>query len=777
MKNFNDTGTPTPQPSGSGTPALLPTDPSNRKRSRIQNAIDAATTVEQLIWAQRERARKWAQWLGMFQGNPPYSPNDLRNLGRRWQNNFNPRTASGILSTACTPYYDLFEAGPVHATIRLKDREAPPQVMRERSRTATEEWHELLDTEGWLSDAFYRLCWSFVGFGKGYFFWPDPYRWKPKVKLWYEVLHPERQETDPTAWELAVVRINMGVAELFQYISDAKAATEAGWNVPVVRETIKRAMPVRKESSQDWLLYQQELHDHALTTSSRLAAVQLAYVYAREWDGRWTLGILPRHVAQREAVPTEYLFFKQGVAESLDDLLVPFYYDPTEGSVQGVEGLASMLYGAIRNMDRLTCTIADGGHLRALPILTPASASAQAKGGVTIQGGCAIVPVGFNIQNGQVLADMEGPISAHRHLFDTAQQNVGVYMPKAERPVGNPDTATQVAARQGAQTQLTASGVKRFYGSLDKVLETMFRRTLRVLDDPAEHEEKRAAKEFVAACKARGVTLAMLKEHYPTKAYRVVGAGGAMAKQSALWTLFPIAGGMPSSGKQAYLDQLVSAVAGPTQVREFFPLDGDTPDMGDWEANVENTQANQGSPPIFTPNQDHLSHLQGHLQALTAGLQAVEQGADPNGVYAFCAIMISHTAQHLAAAENDPTAKQHLPQLKQALKTVEQNAQRLVPMIQQMQEQQALQQQAQQVQAGMDPKVQLQAAKAQAQMQLKGQKQQADLALAATRQENEMTMSNAAHLQEMRQLEEKHRVDASIKVRQANAKTAQTSKG
>jgi hypothetical protein len=710
-------------------------------KSRMGSARDVLSAIQTLIEnnTKGERGRKGASLLGMFQGNPPRSSSTQRNAAAKWQANFNTQLGPGLRSAACVPYYNLFEGGPSMAVVEL---EAPnPVEARRRSRLVTKAFNRAISAAD-ISDAFYRLCNSFVGFGKGFWYWPHPAQWLPSVRAWHEVLFPEHASTDHRKWDWFVVRDTYNPVELQAFV-DKQAE---GWNGSAVTKAIKASVP-QGAREDDWLVFQQALKEHSLATTAQSSAVDVGFCYAREGNGKWSVGIVALNsggtASGSATAEPEFLYFKRGQFEQVTDFLVPFIYDTADGRINGVSGLGESVYAAVKTHDLMVNSLVDGGFLRTLTVLSPKSASAQVKTGLTVMGGVAAVPPGFDVQPGTVLTDMNGPMTVQRVLLDLVSRTSGTYLPSGERPVGNPDTATGVQAKMSQQTMLTASGVSRFYNRLDVAWTTLFHRMVGAAEMGGDDPETQLAKDFVKECKEGNVTVKDLKGAKCVKAYRVGGSGSAMQRQQNLGALGSLVGAMPASGRQRYFEEYTSATAGPDKIEEFFPVDQDEPGEGDWEARIENTIANSGAPPMLTPNQEHEAHLKGHMQALVAGLQSVEQGADPNTVLAFGQIMLPHCGQTLQAFAQDPTVQAKAKAFGEQLKLIEQQYSTLPQAIEAQQEQAAQQQQLQAVQSGQDPKIQIAAAQAQARTELKAQSMAASTQMKAAQVAQDMQLKAA----------------------------------
>lgn len=730
--------------SSTGKQMLNDTTPSSA--TRLGTASDAQATVQTLMDDQKPRVDYWAEWKGMLDGNPPVSPSEKAMNNRRWESNFNTLTGKGLLDNAITPYFSLFANGAYLADVQLDADNV--DVAEQRSRIVRREFCHMLRRHGDMMDSFLRLCYSFVGFGKGYWMWPTPYQWRPSVKMWYELLFPRDTPTDPKEWTLFCVKNDLTPSTLYGYIRNEESARQAGWNPAAVRRAISRAN-LPEDRNEDALRLQAQLREHDLTTSCQLKSVNTAYVYACEWDGTWSLGVVERDHAGSEKEPLEYLFFKKGVTEDIYDLICPFYFTTEGNGVNGVDGLARQIFGSVSVADLMTNKIVDGALLRALALLAPTTQSSSVKGGITQVGNVMMLPWGFNAQPATVLADITGPIAAHRHLDTLISKNTGVWRPSAEREIGNPASATENQLRAQAQTRLNASGVERFYNYGDHAYQTIYRRALKAAEDPRDTPDRRAAREFLKRCKDQGVTKDMLKDPLWVGAHRVVGAGSTMQQQDSFARMMPFVGAMPGRGLLNFQEDYTAATADSTKIERWFPRDADEAGEGVWEAQVESGLANQGVPPVWTSGQDQVAHATTHLQQLALAFASAQQGADPVTTFNYVTVMMQHTEQTVAAVAKDQTQAQRAKQMTVQLRILAQQMPGLEAAARKQMEDAQVAQQAAMVQQGLDPDMQLKAAKAQSQMQLREQRQQHEQGLKLAQTQQDMAIKAAQARQQM----------------------------
>jgi hypothetical protein len=257
-------------------------------------------------------------------------------------------------------------------------------------------------------------------------------------------------------------------------------------------------------------------------------------------------------------------------------------------------------------------------------------------------------------------------------------------------------------------------------------------------------EWSKEAKLFVERCEEKGVPRAALKDLESVKAWRTIGNGSAITRQQTLngfLSLYPM---LPEDGRVNLLEDIVGASGSQAQVERYVRTSDqeDLPsDQLDW-ALLENAAMKIGAPITWTPTQNNLIHASTHLQAGSAAMASIEQGANPVEVLAFVDAIGAHTAIHLQKEAANPMSKQALNQLEQQWSDLAKLADQLRKMLEaQQQEQQGMQQQQQRQVTESDLKqqqvmadVETSRMKAGELIKLKKERQDADIALKAQKQ-------------------------------------------
>lgn len=638
----------------------LPTE-GKAPKSRLTNAKKAQDIYWTLHKANELRNLRGTYIQGMFDGNPPYKQNALRNQGQGWRANFNTLEGKARKDAAKTPYYDLFSSTPNHFEVKTY-RKGEQLDANEASRVITEEFDEMI--KGWSGFLlnFWKMLDDFVGFSRGWLWWENMETWRSKRIPWWRVLFPDGTDVDPEEWGLFAVEHIFDVTKLNESIRDEEAAKLAGWNVEQVRKAIIAACPVQPNNAQDMMIVQQAVRDQDIYLTTRASTVQAASVYVREFDGSWSRIVVQTGMDSGNPPSLDedqWLLRKDNVADDVRQLLASFFFEVENGSVNGLGGLGRDIFDVIKAKDRMRCEQVNNVFMRSTILLQAQTASSQIKAGlIQVGGGVTIVPTGMAIQQSTMIGDISATMEVNQDLDRMLDSNTGIYRPSFEKPQGNPETATAVAQRAINSTVLTNSGVDRFYSQLDWYGAEVYRRAAQELPNSKDPAIK-AAKEFQKRCLDRGVTEAQLRNPYCVRAFRAIGNGSPAMRQQLTAEMAPIAMQFGQRGQKAWLQDFVAARGGQSKVDRYMPEEDamDLPTQQDREALEENAVVKIGSPVVVVENDNHQVHLRHHFEAAFMALDAVQQGADPNESAAFIQGILPHIEEHIQRLANPEAQK------------------------------------------------------------------------------------------------------------------------
>lgn len=768
-------------------PLQLKTLDANGKppKARLKSAKQAQDIFLSLKEAAQPRLTKASVIQGMFDGNPPYNPTKLRQHGQGWRPNFSTLEGPARKESAKTPYYDLFSSASMYsmATTRATEKEGLDGV--EAGGIRSEEFDAMLRSWPNFDVQFWRMLDDFIAFNKGFLWWPKRDSWHFKHIPWQRVFFPDGTTIDTDEWELFAIEHQWPVHKLYEFIQDENLAKAGGWKAQQVVKAIKQAVPKSIGSSfNNPMEMQAALRDSELYTSIMSSTVQAASVYVREFDGTWTrimvqidgerknaevnrpmsLAEATAHQQGEEAKnkkgDDDWLYFKQGVADHVNEILCPFVFEPGTGAINSTDGMGKKLIAAMQAKDRMRCEQVSSVFMRNSILLQATTAGARAKTGLIQHGPVTIIPEGYAVQQGSILGDLEGTLAVNTDLDRMLDVNTGTYRPQFEKPTGNPESATAANIRFSQATVLTNSAVNRFYVQLDKFYEECYRRATLDLPDMADAGVK-SAKEFQKRCRDRGLSKKQIQDRQPgaIRAMRTIGNGSPIMRQQ---TVAAVGGLVPFLGPRGLRNWKVafaSAWGGQQLVEQLLPDEDEQqkPTRDDYDATGENADFQTGAPALLMEEQDHEVHAKVHLTAGVAAIQAAGQGADPANALTFLNTMMPHVAEHIGRVPRENVKQQ----LEQHFKMLQQEQQKLLQI--------AKKQQAEaQAQQGQPNEIQLKMMEAQAKLQIDKQKADQDAALKERELQHEIQLDEKRFEHESKLQTQKAQVD--IQTQQMTAK-------
>ena len=719
-------------------------------KSRVDDFQAALTIVEDLRRASEPRNLKAARILGQFQGNPPYNPQRQIAAGMKGFANFNTLEAKAYLSSALVPYYDLFASAPNQIEVTLDQRDL--NLRDDWSRITTDELHRSVSSSTWFELNIWKMLHDYVGFGKGFLVWPDNVTHRFKRVSWDRVLFPDQTDVDPQEWEYFACIWHYNAHDLYRRVRNAERAKSMGWNTEATLYAIQTAAKYEPSNLNDWVGIQRQLHEHDLMADSQCDKIVTAWLFVKEFDGRWSwmvipiLSLLDPHYKK---VPKEmhgFLYKRVGIYESINQIIAPFFFEVFDGNVNGLSGLGKDIFAPMQAKDKMACSKINNVFLRSSVLMQAKNATGRQKAALVQIGNVTVIPEGYDVQQSTILGDIESTIAVSRDFDLMLQANTGIYRPQFEKPQGNPETATAASLRFQQGTVLGNSAVNRFHRQLDGAYAELYRRIVK--------SGEKEAVQFRTWVEQRGVPIEALSKIIAVRSYRNMGNGSAFLRQTNIAALLQIFPDLPEDGKQNFLEMFVAAYGGQYLVDELVatPMRQQVPTQQMWDATVENASLKEGAPAQWTPQQDDVTHLTVHAQALGQALQSTQQGADPQAVAVFGHGVMQHVQAHFQSLQSKGKSRaKQVEAFNSVYKRLGQGVQTLTDQIQQQQQMQA--QQAQQTQQVMSDeqlaefeaqhKAQLSTMKTQHQMQLREAQAQQKSSISGAQARQKMVIADA----------------------------------
>jgi len=718
-----------------GTDGLLTlTEDGRVPHTRMCDCLEASYRIQQMMNAEkRGRSGRRALVKGLVDGNPPYRAVDLKRAGRANQCNVNWRVSEMYLNQARGAYYDVFSESPSFATIRTGWGNSDQQEMWSRIITEEFQWLLMQDTQ-W--DYVNQISnYEMVLYGSGPIVFTDDSDWRNEAVLNQNLIVSDFTLSDVNRWEEAVIVRDYKATELYDFIRKEDAARAMGWNIEATKQAIMQAHPKIESGGQysSWEWHQQMLKNKSYWYSAQSKVIQCVHYYFREFplpgeeEGRITHCVVPNPEGFQQT-QTNYLFQHIGRFRSWLDIVHPMYSDNDGGGYHhSVTGMGVKMYSAMEYQNRLLCNLADKTFAPKI-LFRPTTANANEQLNIIQFGDYGKVPAQFEVQQIPIGSYLEDGLVFHREMSRLVSSNLSSYTPSLTKESGNPITAYEASIRASEQARLGKTQLNHYYNQLDRLYEVKFLRAT----CPRQNGFKPGgglAKQFQDKCAKRGVPRIALEHIESVKATRITGQGSQFMRQQGLEKLLgTLALWTSEAGRNNLLSDYIASIAGQALVDRYNPDIDIGSSVADQRAFAVSQVAGAkvGVPPQVTGTQNNLVFASTFLSAAGDAAKSLEQGGNPQEVYAFLDAIMPALAQHLEKASADPTRGNVVEQMQRRWADLAQFHDKLGKMLeQQAMEQQKGQQTMQRAQAihgGTDPEFVLKASETKAKLDLSAAK-------------------------------------------------------
>lgn len=692
-------------PFSPGTPNQLATLDSDTKApptSRIGTASNASSFVLRMIDADQLRAQNRTRVKGQYDGNAPYSRSVLQEKGMGSNTNLNFRKSTAIIDQFKTPFYDLVSEVPMLALIqtaygRSEERSDWSEIISQgfhRTVTAWEDWDSTVQ--------FHQFQMLLNGIGPVWF--ADKLDWRPETGRTGEVLWQDNARTRARDWQAVAILKDYSPTELYGHVRNEAQARQLGWNLDATWNAIIQAMPDQPTVQNALEFWQQQIKNADLYYGSYdCTVVKVANLLVTEFGKGMQPGKVSHHIIRYDQPANEFLFSKLNRYDSINDMLVPFFYDIGDGTIHSINGMGKNIFAYCDIFNKLRGREVDGAMLASSPLLRFKDASQTTKGQLMQIAAMSILPPGMEFVQSQIGDGIQATVDVRRDMEMSLDSNIGNVNEAPGTPTPRQGQKLGMLKMQ-QKGQLKKGEINRYYTTFSKLLNLMYRRMANP-NIKAHHPGGREALAFQKWCMDRGVPAQALVEIDSVTAYKSLGAGSmANALMTVDWLMDHIQS-FPEEGKQIILRLATSRIAGTDTATAALGSTTKQPHVtdDDWVATTENGSLREGAQPLITQSQSAVTHLAIHLGDAGHHYQQVQQGAQQGGMdmQALHGLSIHldaagvHCKKHLQTIEHDPIREDDFKQFEKQWREMSKLADQVRQQLQAMQ-QAAAQQQSQQ---------------------------------------------------------------------------------
>lgn len=632
-------------------------------KTRIGDASNAFNFLTRLSDADRLRAQNRTRVKGNIDGNAPFRASDLKALGMGDRTNLNFRQGQAIINQFKTPYYDLVQEVPMLCDI--KTAFGTSTEIGEWSQIISEEYHRMVTSwEDWDFNLQFSQT-QMLTQGSGPMFFPDEIDWRPDCGKSGHVLVPDGCRAKVSELAAMVILKAYTAPDLYSEIRNPVVAGHLGWNVDVVERAIIDAhfnndQPELATEQYEW--YQQQFKNADLYFGDNNESVRTGHVLVKEFPEESEVdGRISHLIVRANQSSTKFLFSKLRRFASMNEVIVPFFYDIGDGTWHSINGIGKEIYAYCKVFDQLRCREVDGAMIASSVLLQAKDGNTVTKEQILRLNNLSILPGGLTMVPTSIGQGIEATTGVRRDMEASLGNNIGSLYKSPNS--ANPRKGQKQAIMEMQQSaQLGKGNINRYYVQSDHLHQQMFKRA----SSPKLKKGMpgaREALEFQRRCVLRGVPPEALVEIDYVRTYRSVGAGSAANRIMITDWLMEHAASFPEEGRQEAIKMAISSLAG-TQVMHAIMGETKTRETTDdsWGATMENNALRTGGEVLITKMQSNVVHLEIHLKDMEAHVkqvqeQAAQQGMDMQalqGLFVHLDASGKHCLDHLKAIKEDP---------------------------------------------------------------------------------------------------------------------------
>lgn len=607
---------------------------------------------------------------GLFDGNAPWTSDQLRDAGRENDTNVNFKRARALLRAHRAVYDDMVFGNP--RGFAYAEVDAPLSKASGYARIIAEEFNRLLSD--WRD---YRIIQRrqfremlMMGLGPMYFNHPRSWRFTDVSVPGFNF--EEQTPLEQSRWTMFFISEIEDVVQLYNRTRSAARRTiseKDGWQPEAIDQVLINFYKIQSKATdgwlpQQWLEYiQQQLRlNSSWGLEDRSPFIRLTRVFYMGFNG----GVTERLMAEPAGIDSAWLYKLDDKKRRFDQIIVPFYLDPCEDYVRELKGVGHDVYAALTLENRTLCRAVDAtSDLLSMIIESKGMPDDERPViiGRTIQipNDGRINTQGFNarMEPATVLSNMLRGV-----LADTSSGLLnGAYL----NAVTQPRSAEEIDLIRESQQPERRMSANVFDEARSQLYQEMFRRIVSkkmLSGDPGAEE----ADHFMEQCIARGVPAQLLKpELVRICAYSTLGYGSPAYREKILSKIGEFSGAFDATGREIFARDAVGQLGGEHLVERYMgQMDVDRVPQDDLTmVTLENTLLSMGKGLPVLPAQPHDTHSLSHLREMQT-LLAQRGKVDPMQLDTAFKTFAQHAAGHLDAMVQNPVMKSFVkPLLKQ----------------------------------------------------------------------------------------------------------------
>lgn len=599
-------------------PAVVSPDTKEIVKRRLTTAEALANLYQSLFNEDLESSRKRSMVDAALGGEAPYDPRKERKLGTFGRSNINFGVLRQNVKEAQMPFFRLLESLENLCTMPLRSDFVDEETRQNWEPVIAEEFSKVIKNWPSFHPRWGQLSLLYVLDGIGFTLFTDTIDWRWQVKGLSHLKFPRDAEADVNYLDVLACEIKMKPSELLRKVAAEDKLPEGDtryWNKAAVDQAIKETAgsSAVNTNNPEEVVDAWKNNDISLAMSG--VTVKVIHGFVQETDGT-----ISHYISRYDGVG-EFLYKCEGKFVNMSQLMTAFIGDVgTNGDFHSIRGLGYDLFTPTTGLNRMLNKFLDAAVTAATPHLSTENEDANVEQSIVPMGPYNIMAKGAAFQETNLPDFSQTLIPALTTLNQLTSSRASASSPVSANDISRTQkTKFQVQTETEQKGALQSSSFVNFMVAWQRHLQCVARRICRkdyLETDPGGKE----AWEFRNRLVRRGIPLEVLEniDFMSIEANSGLGKGSSNERRTIVDALQERLGPyLDQKGQQLLQRWIAAAYAGPQIARLLVPdQPGLRPPVDATIAQQENSLMALGQPPSFEPNQDHVVHLDKHLQRL-----------------------------------------------------------------------------------------------------------------------------------------------------------------
>jgi hypothetical protein len=644
-------------------------------KSPLVSTPEACRGIHLENWYADSNNRLFRAWVqSMLEGKPPNDPALMRAAGLQGCSNINWLDGQLAIRKKMIPYVEMLNSLPTFLNIKTEygtnaQRVQWGKVMSECHARVMRSWRPFVPR--YLYNVLYL-----VSHGASFCYFPDCNDWRWNVSTLGDMVIPRLTRADASEFQVVSTVRQFTPSELWKRIKNSKKGDqwtkeeEQGWHVPTVRQKMEKAVGRTFFKANDWELSERLWKDNELYYNRSAKTCACVVMWVEETDGSVTQLICSEDAVTGQGLKNEqFLSREYSYFQNMQDGLIVFTRDiGTNGDFHSIRGTGNDIFPLVQQMNRMKNSMFDALEVE---MSIPVRASSE-----VLSTELAYTKAGpfMPLYDGMEIVERKAANYSNSAFPGMEMINRNFLEQTGQLPQGLPSGSNMdFEGLLGALSGIDVMESTLFHLPWQSLLRNSLGRMIRIKS--TAEDGGREAFEFRKLCMKRGVPKEAIDQIdiEGSNAVRAIGNGSPQSKLFAMNAMKEVVTMFDEEGKNKWLRSYLGSLPGISweQVDDFAPeVEGMRPDQNVRNAIFENDILQRGGVAPVLPNDEHIIHLQQHLEPMMQIVQSVEEGMPEDEAVQPLYPLYMHANEHLQMAGDEPLIQNQLASIRQAMQTM-----------------------------------------------------------------------------------------------------------